>query len=585
MTTVAAPRRLAAILSADAVGYSRLIGVDEEGTRRLFNTLFDRAFVPAIDTHHGRVVKTMGDGILAEFSSAVDAVRCAVAFQTALADSNDAAPDEKKMHFRVGVNLGDVLVEGDDIHGDGVNVAARLEALADPGDILVSGIVYEIVQAKVPYGFDDLGQQPVKNIADGVRVFRLHTGEVTTEAPVESTGVAPDRPSLVVLPFANNSEDPEQEYFADGISEDLMTDLASMNDLFVVSRNSSFAFKGQSLDAREVCRQLGVAHALEGSVRRSGDRIRINARLVDGKTGGQLWAERFDGDLSDVFDLQDDINSRIVSALRTTLPIAEKRAEIRQVPRNSQAYDLCLKGRWEYYFYTPDRLAKAGEYFQRAIEEDAEYAEAFAYLSYCRAATYVFTWPGADDTLAPALALAEKAVQLNPSSAVVHARLGWVLGFIDRFEDAISSFERAIEIDPRNAEAYYAYGETMNRAGDPGRALPILEKAFSIDTFVPPGWEFAKGHSYVLLRRYEEALDYMLPVIDRLPQFVPARVQIARAYTEMGRVDDAKASVRAVLEIAPRYSIGSSRRMFPYPNGEERARLTEALLAAGLPGD
>lgn len=590
MTNVESQRRLAAILSADVVGYSRLIGLDEEGTRRQFNTLFEDALTPAMDTHHGRVVKTMGDGVLVEFSSAVDAVRCAVAFQTALGAANETVPEAQQMQFRVGVNLGDVLVEGDDIHGDGVNVAARLEALASPGEVLVSAIVYEIVHAKVPYRFDDLGHQEVKNIADGVRAFRVRLGDEPTAAvPSTAPAMIPnasaptDRPSLVVLPFANNSGDPEQEYFADGISEDLITDLASSDDLFVVSRNSSFVFKGQSPDAREICQRLGVAHVLEGSVRRSGDRVRINARLVDGATGGQLWAERFDGDMSDVFDLQDDINRRIVSALKAKLPPAQKRSDARQTPRNSHAYDLCLKGRWEYYFYTPDRLARAGEYFQQAIDEDSTYAEAFAYLSYCRAATYVFTWPGADDSLEPALALAEKAVELNPSSAVVYARLGWVQGFIDHFDDAISNFEKAIEIDPRNAEAYYAYGETMNRAGMPERALPILEKAFSIDTFVPPGWEFAKGHAYVLLRRYDNALEHILQVMERVPNFVPARVQVARAYAEMGRVDDAKASVRAILEIAPRYTISSSQRMFPYPSEEDRARLTDALLAAGLP--
>lgn len=589
MTMHESQRRLAAILSADVVGYSRLMGLDEEGARRQFNTLYEQALIPAVDTHHGRVFKIMGDGVLVEFSSAVDAVRCAVLFQEALAAANAARADERQMQFRVGVNLGDVLVEGDDIHGDGVNVAARLEALANPGDVLVSGIVYEIVKAKLPFGFEDLGQQQVKNIAAGVRAFRVRleaepaAPSPESVAPIARSDAPLDRPSLVILPFANNSGDPEQEYFADGISEDLMTDLAGSGDLFVVSRNSSFAFKGENSDVRDICQRLGVTHALEGSVRRSGDRLRINAHLVRGETGEQVWAERFDGDMADVFELQDDINSRIVAALRAKLPATSTRPEGRQVPRNSLAYDLCLKGRWEYYFYTPDRLAKAGAFFQQAIDEDPTYAEAFAYLSYCKAATYVFTWPGADESLTPALTLAEKAVELNPASAVVYARLGWVQGFVDRFDDAISNFETAIGIDPRNAEAFYAYGETMNRAGAPDRALPLLEKAFSIDTFVPPAWEFARGHSYVLLQRYDDALEHILPVIERLPRFVPARVQLARTYAEMGRMGDARAAVEKILEIAPRYAINSSRRMFPYPAEEERQRLTNALLFAGLP--
>ena len=579
-------RRLAAILSADVVGYSRLIGRDEEATRRQFNACFDDIISPAITTCHGRIVKTMGDGVLVEFLSAVDAVRCAMGFQEGLEERNASLSADTRMDFRVGVNLGDVLVEGDDIHGDGVNVAARLESLASPGGVLVSAIVCEIVQAKVDYSFRDLGRHDVKNISNGVHAFQVleaDAGQVVPEAERPLLSTPREGDSIVVLPFVNNSDDPEQEYFADGISEDLITDLANASGLFVVSRNSAFSFKGQNLGPREICRRLGVQHVLEGSVRRSGNRLRINAHLIDGKSGGQIWAERFDGDLDDVFKLQDDINGRIVSALKGKFTAARARGDGRKTPRSAQAYDLCLKGRQEYYFYTPDRLARASEHFEAAIQEDPDYAEAYAYLSYCRAATYVFTWPGADDTLLPALALAEKAVALDPASAVAHARLGWVLGFIDRFDDATVDFEKAAEIDPRNAEVYYAFGETMNRAGKPERALPILEMAFSIDTFVPPGWEFAKGHSYVLLRRYEEALEHILSVLQRVPRLVPARVQLARAYAEMGRLEDAKEAVKSVLDIAPRYRIASSQRMFPYPEARDRERLVDSLRAAGLP--
>lgn len=590
MTTALPVRRLAAILSADVVGYSRMMGRDEEGARRQFNAYFDETLAPTIDAFHGRIVKTMGDGVLVEFSSAVDAVRCAVEVQSALAARNAGLRTEDEMLFRVGVNLGDVLVEGADIHGDGVNVAARLEALAAPGEVLVSRVVHEIVRAKVDCAFDDLGRQDAKNIEGGVHAYRVSEGTAEDHGAIQGARpltevAAKDEAavSIVVLPFANNSGDPEQEYFADGISEDLITDLANAGGLSVVARNSAFAFKGQNLDAREICHRLGVSHVLEGSVRRAGDRIRINVSLIDGKSGNQIWAERFDGDLADVFALQDDINSKIVVALQGKLTADGYAGETRQTPKNSKAYDLCLKGRWEYYFYTPERLAMAGEFFEAAILEDPDYAEAYAYLSYCRAAAHVFTWPGADATLIPALKLAEKAVALNPRSAVAFARLGWVQGFIDRFDDATANFERAVEIDPRNAEVYYAFGETMNRAGEPGRALPILEVAFSIDTFVPPGWEFAKGHSYVLLRRYQDALDHILPVLERIPHFVPARVQLARAYTEMGDLPKAQEIVESILKIAPRYSIVSSQKMFPYPSGKERARLVDALRTAGLP--
>lgn len=590
MTTELPVRRLAAILSADVVGYSRMMGRDEEGVRRQFNAYFDETLTPRIDVFHGRIVKTMGDGVLVEFSSAVDAVRCAVDIQSALAVRNAGLDADDEMLFRIGVNLGDVLVEGDDIHGDGVNVAARLEALAAPGDVLVSRVVCEIVRAKVDCAFDDLGHRDAKNIEGGVHAYRVSERAAGQTDIAEETLLLADvtggggaSASIVVLPFTNNSGDPEQEYFADGISEDLITDLGNAGGLSVVARNSAFSFKGQNLDAREICRRLGVKHVLEGSVRRAGDRIRINARLIDGKNGNQIWAERFDGDLADVFALQDDINGKIVSALRGKLATNDQAGDVRQIPKNTQAYDLCLKGRWEYYFYTPQRLSMASEFFEAAILEDPDYAEAYAYLSYCRAAAYVFTWPGADDTLSPALKLAEKAVALDPRSAVAYARLGWVQGFIDRFDDAIANFQRAVEIDSRNAEVYYAFGETMNRAGEPGRALPILELAFSIDTFVPPGWEFAKGHAYVLLRRYQDALEHILPVLERVPHFVPAKVQLARAYAEMGEIDQAKEIVGSILEVAPRYSVASSQKMFPYPSGQERARLVDALRAAGLP--
>jgi adenylate cyclase len=464
-------RRLAAILSADVVGYSRLIGRDEEATRLNFNACFDDIISPAIATCQGRIVKTMGDGVLAEFLNAVDAVRCAMEFQAALAARNAGLSADIRMDFRVGVNLGDVLVEGDDIHGDGVNVAARLEGRASPGGVLVSAIVYEIVQAKVDFSFSDLGRHDVKNITEGVHAYQVLSADAGQAVPdVESPFVPAPREgnSIVVLPFANNSDDPEQEYFADGISEDLITDLGKSSDLFVVSRNSAFAFKGQNLDPRELCRRLGVQHVLEGSVRRAGNRLRINARLIDGKSGGQIWAERFDGDLDDVFDLQDDINGRIVTALKGRFT---PRGDARQTPHNSQAYDLCLKGRWEYYFYTPDRLARASEHFEAAIREDPGYAEAYAYLSYCRTSAYVFTWPGADDTLLPALELAEKAVSLDAASAIGLARLGWVQGFIDRFEDAVVNFERAVEIAPRNAEVYYAFGGNDEPGRQPGARI------------------------------------------------------------------------------------------------------------------
>jgi TolB-like protein/Tfp pilus assembly protein PilF len=531
----------------------------------------------------------MGDGLLVEFTSAIDAVRCAFEIQTAVAASNTSMPEARRLIFRIGINLGDLIVEGNDIHGDGVNVAARLEGIAEPGGIVISGIVYEIIRAKVPFDFDDLGSKNVKNIAEPVRAFRIRNtaGTVENAAPdfpgVGAAHPLPERPSVVVLPFSNLGGDPKQEYFADGITEDLITDLSKISGLFVVARNSSFAFKDQQVDTQVIARRLGVRHVLSGSVRSAEGRVRINAELVEGQTGEQLWADRFDGDFADIFSLQDDINARIVSSLQVHFAPSETGGGAPQWKPDPGAYDLCLKGRSEYYRYTPQAFAKAAVFFEQAISKDPDYAEAYAYLSYCRTAAHVFALPGSDDTLEPALALAEKSIKLNDRSAVAYARLGWIQGYLGRSDDTVSSFEKAIALDPRSAEAFYAYGETMNRLSDPKRALPLLEKAFSIDTFVPPAWEFAKGHSLVLMGRYDDALPHILPVIERVPGFVPARVQLARAYCELGRISDAKDTVQSIRQIAPKFSIRSAAKMFPYPDSADRSRLLDALQKAGLP--
>ena len=480
-----ARRRLAAILVADVVAYSRLMGADEVATRAQFNAHLSQRIQPRIAAHHGRIVKAMGDGLLVEFASVVEAVQCAMEMQAAVTAANADTPEDRRMTFRVGVNLGDVIIEGDDIHGDGVNVAARLETLAEPGGVVVSGTVHEHVHAKVGFDLDDLGPQQVKNIAAPVRAFRVRPHGTTPPRMVATVGDR-DTSSIAVLPFNNISGDPEQEYFADGISEDLITDLTKISGLFVVARNSSFAFKAKSPDVREVGRRLGVRHVLEGSVRRAGNKVRINAQLIDAATGGHLWAERYDGGLADIFALQDDITAKIVSALEVRLTPADRESAGHKPTRNAEAYDLYLKGRSEYLLYTPEHLAKARKYFEDAIAIDPTYAEAYAQLSYCHAAHYLFAWPGADENLDPAIALAERVVALDDKSPVAYLRLGWIQGYLGQFDRAVANFEKAVGLNPRSAEAFFAFGETMNRGGDPARALPLIEKAFAVDTIVPP---------------------------------------------------------------------------------------------------
>lgn len=393
---------------------------------------------------------------------------------------------------------------------------------------------------------------------------------------------AENPPSIAVLPFANLSGEPDQDYLSDGITEDLITDLGNIDGLAAISRNASFALRDSEDDIIAISRRLKARYVLQGSVRQSGHLMRINARLLDGRTGNQIWAERFDGRQTEIFALQDRINARIVTSLKLNLLPARTPPSSRGTG-NSEAYDHCLRGRSEYYLYTPAHLAKAQTHFERAVECDPGYAEAYAYQSYCRASAYVFAWPGSDPTLDRAIELAQKAIALDPASAIAHARLGWVLGFVDRFDEAVDSFETAAKLDPHSAEVFYAYGETMNRRADPHKALGLLRTAFEIDTFVPPSWEFAKGHSHVLLRDIDGVLANILPVLERVPRFIPARVQLARGYHDAGQIEEARRIAGSIREYAPKYRLTNAARMFPYPIAAERERMITALRDAGLP--
>ena len=385
-------------------------------------------------------------------------------------------------------------------------------------------------------------------------------------------------PSLAVAPFENLGGDPDRAYFAEGLAEDLFTDLSKVPDLRVASRNGSLLFNEAERGLGSVAATLGVEHVLQGSVRRDGPVLRINARLVEAATGRQIWADRFDGRGSEIFAVQDAIGARIVAALKLRLAGGPKG----RGTRDAEAYDLSLRGRAEYHLYTPRNLALALAYFERATEIDPDFAEAWAWQSYCRTSLHVFAWPGSDETLDAAAALARKAVALDPGSAVARARLGWVLGFLGAEAEAVGSFEAAASIAPENAEVRYAWGETLNRLGRPDDALPILETSFALERFLPPGWAFGRGHSLILGRRYDAAMEALAPVTERLPGFIPARVQRARMFAEMDRFDDATAEVAAIRAHAPRYGMLNARRMFPYPQEAERARLETGLRAAGL---
>jgi len=580
-------RRLAAIMAADVVGYSRLMGEDETGTLTALKQHRATLIDPTIAEHQGRIVKLMGDGMLVEFGSVVDAVECAVSVQRGMVERNADTPDHRRITFRIGVNLGDIIIDADDIYGDGVNVAARLEGLSEPGGVCISGTVFEHVKGKLDVSFDDLGPREVKNIAEPVRAYQARIGPKTDTDPKPQAAVTSpsprDKPSIAVLPFDNMSGDPEQEYFSDGLAEDLITDLSKISGLFVIARNSAFAFKGQAIDVKEVAEKLGVKHILEGSVRKAGGKVRINAQLIDAHSGGHIWAERYDGDLEDIFSLQDNITAQIVSALQVSLTPTDKALAERKPTDSVAAYDLFLKGRANFYRFTPETTLEAIKCFEEAIEIDPNFADAYSYLSYCHALGWILMWPGFDDILERANELAERGVALDGTSAFALARLGWVQTFLRRYDQAIANLEKAIALAPNNAEVYATFGIALNYWGNPERGLELLEKAFSLDTIAPANWEFQMGHSYLLLRQYDEAITRINLMNELIPKFMYAYAFLAWAYAELDRLDEARDAIKKVLEITPQYTLKQVERILPYRIDEDRNRILGALRKAGLP--
>jgi TolB-like protein len=577
-------RRLAAILAADVVGYSRLMEANEELTRARLMSLHAELIDPRIASDGGRIVKTMGDGVLVEFPSVVDAVRNGLAIQRAMRQRNAEVSTENRIEFRIGINIGDVLIEGDDIHGDGVNVAARLEGLCEPSEVYVSGAVYEQAVGKLGASFEDLGEQSVKNIAKPVRVYRaIDETKIDIGQEPQTAGTSPvisDKPSIAVLPFDNMSNDPDQEYFSDGMAEDLITDISKISGVSVTARNSSFAFKGQSVDVMEIAKKLRVKHIVEGSVRKMGDRLRINAQLIDGADGRHIWAERYDGNMSEIFDFQDAIREQIVSALQVSLTPTDEALTERKPTDSIEAYDLFLKGRANYYRYTPEDNLEAIKCLEEAIEIDPNFAAAFGYLSFCHFYGWALVWPGFDNNLDRANELAEKGVALDGTSAIALVRLGWIQTFLRRYDQAIPNLEKALVLAPSNAEINASFGQALNYWGDPERGLQLMEKAFSIDTVVPPSWEWQIGLSHFLLQQYDQALTRFNRAA---PKFVAAYVGLVCIYVELDRLDDARGAIKTLSEVGPQFTVKWVTEMLPFRVDEVRNRFVDSLRKAGLP--
>jgi adenylate cyclase len=582
-------RRLAAILAADVVGYSRLMGEDEGGTLARLKAHRRELIDPAIAARGGRMVKLMGDGALVEFASVVDAVQCAVEIQRAMILRNAEVPDARRIAFRIGINLGDVIVEGDDIYGDGVNVAARLEGLAVPGGICVSAKVHDEVLGKLELGFEDQGERPVKNIARPVRVYRvLLEAGAPRERPAASAASAPlalpDQPSIVVLAFQNMSADPEQEYFADGIAEDIITDLSKISSLFVIARNSAFTYKGQAVNLQEVSRELGVRYALEGSVRKAGNRVRITAQLIDGTTGGHVWAERYDRELTDIFEVQDEVTGEIVAALKVHLTPDERRLVDRRGTSSIEAYDSLLRGRELFWQTSRESVEQAQRLFEEAVRLDPAFCLAHVYLAFTHALQSINRWSADHDESAKrAQELITRALTLDPMEAEAH----YVQGIIHlwqqrKVDQAIADVERAIVLDPNFARGYGSLGAALHYAGRSDEALRRFETMVRLDPHCPGPYQHFLAQAHFALGHFEEAVAALKTRLARQPDSDVSHVLLAACYGHLGRADEARAEWQEALRVNPNYSIEERRQILPYKNPADFEHVVEGLRKAGL---
>jgi len=580
-------RRLAAILSADVVGYSRLMGIDEARTLARLNSLRRELIDPAIAAHSGRIVKLMGDGALVEFASAVDAVTCAIEIQKRLRDHDAASTEGDPIRFRIGINVGDIIIEGDDILGDGVNIAARIEGVAEPGGISISEDAWRQVQGKIAANFVDAGEQSLKNIARPVRVYRLELARKAASGPEAARPILapPDKPSIAVLPFTNMSGDPEQEYFSDGISEDVITDLSKIAGLMVISRNSSFTYKGRPVDTRAVGRDLGVRSVLEGSVRRAGNRVRITAQLIDAATGGHLWAERYDRDLTDLFAVQDDVTRRIVEALKVTLSPAEETRIADSGTRNIDAYDCFLRGREFLLGETKnrDKFEQSIRFFMRALELDPGYSRAYAGLGWAYVYDYQNRWSdNSNISLALAKRNANQAIKANPNEPLGRIVASLVATFEKDFTGAKSEADIALSLNPNSSEALACLGNIRTFSGRPSEAIPLIERAMRLDPVYSQQYLHLLGVANLLAGKYENAAVLLRQRILLVPRTDFTRAVLASALGHLGEVDEARRVWRELKEINPQYSFGEHFARQPFKNEEDVQRIAEGLAKAGL---
>jgi adenylate cyclase len=584
MAEVRVERRLAAILAADVAGYSRLMGIDEEGTLAALKASRRELVDPKVAEHRGRIVKTTGDGALVEFPSAVDAVRCAADIQRAMAARNASIPEDRRIAFRIGINVGDIIMDEGDIYGDGVNIAARVEALAEPGGVCLSEYAYQQIKGKVNLDFVDLGEQRLKNIAATIRVYGVRWDEGGHVA--RETLALPDKPSIAVLAFQNMSGDPEQEHFADGIAEDIITALSKSRWLFVIARNSSFAYKGRTVDIKQIGRELGVRFVLEGSVRKAGTRVRITGQLIEATTGTHLWAERYDRDLTDIFAVQDEITENVAAAIEPAMAHAERQRVSRKPPDSLDAWEAYHRGLWHFLNQEFEENQKAKTFFQRAIDLDHGFAAGHAALALCSVWDgWVYASRPMEECVAAARPLAQRALALDNADSMSHFAMGFVLHMGGDITGGCSEYERAISLNPNHAWAVGALGGLYANDGRPESALTALSKAMRASPHDPLMWIWmlwvAATHFYA--GEFQAAVD----AANRLIRFRPDKSNAYRfkaaALGHLGQIEEANKALNMAIEVSPPNFDYFVRKRPTWMRAIDHDLQIDGLRKAGLP--